>query len=91
MACKEPQVSSGLEWDQLIERTMFWATLVFLFYLLMGAVLVAWLFGGMNAEAEKYEVLLLILLWPFALPFFRFLLYSKQMLRRLKELEENLD
>ena len=70
---------------------MFWALLVFLFYLLIGAALVAWLFGGMNAEAEKHEVLLLILLWPFALPFFRFLLYSRRMLRMLQELEEDLD
>ena len=70
---------------------MSWAILVFLFYLLIGAVLVTWLFGGMKVEAGKYEILLLILLWPFALPLFRFLLYSRQMLRTLQELEENLD
>lgn len=70
---------------------MLWILLGLLVYLQIGAVLVAWLFGGLNVEAGRYDVIYLILLWPLALPLFRFLLYSRSMLRALQELEEDLD
>ncbi len=68
---------------------MIWVLLGLLVYLQIGVVLVAWLFGGMAVQAGWAHMILLVVLWPFAIPLFRFLLHTRRVMRALKEWEQS--
>ena len=70
---------------------MIWIVLGTLAYLLIGAVLVAQVFGGMSVEAEPKDMLFLVIFWPLAIPFFGFLLKTRQMIQALEELDDRSD
>ena len=70
---------------------MIWIVLVTLSYLLVGAVLVMHVFGGMSVGAEPRDMLYLVIFWPLAIPFFGFLLKTRQMIRALEELDDRSD
>ena len=70
---------------------MIWIVLGTLAYLLIGAVLVLQVFGGMSVEAEPKDMLFLVIFWPFAIPFFGFLLKTRQVIQALEELNDRSD
>ena len=70
---------------------MIWIVLGTLFYLLIGAVLVTHVFGGMSVEAEPKDMLYLVIFWPLLIPFFGFLLKTRQMIQALEELNDRSD
>ncbi len=70
---------------------MIWIALGTLAYLLIGAVLVVQVFGGMSVEAEPKDMLYLVIFWPLMIPFFGFLLNTRKMIRALEELDDRSD
>ena len=70
---------------------MIWIALGTLCYLLIGAALITQAFGGMSVEAEPKDMLFLVILWPLAIPFFGFLLKTRQVIQALEELNDSSD
>jgi hypothetical protein len=68
---------------------MIWALLGLLIYIQIGAVLVAWVFADMSVESGRMDMLSLVLLWPFAIPYFKFTLRARRLLQALEEWEQN--
>ncbi len=67
---------------------MIWLILGLLLYIQTGAFLLAWLLKGMSMEASKKDLMILLLLWPLIIPFFRFLLHTQNMVRALQDWED---
>ena len=67
---------------------MTWLILGLLLYIQIGALLLAWLLKGISIEAGKKDLLILLLLWPLVIPFFRFLLHTRSMVRALQDWED---
>lgn len=68
---------------------MIWFILGLLVYIQIGAVLVAWSFSGVTVDANRAEMLSLVFLWPLAIPYFRFVLRARRMMRAIEEWEQS--
>ncbi len=64
---------------------MIWFILGLLVYFQIGAVLVAWVFAGVTVDTDRAEIISLVLLWPLAIPYFKFVLRARQLMRILEE------
>lgn len=67
---------------------MIWIAFGTLSYLLIGAVLVSRVFGGMSVEAEPKDMLYLVIFWPLLIPFFGFFLNTRKVIQALVELDD---
>ena len=70
------------------ERTMTWVILGFLLYVQIGILILVWLLKGMSVRAGMKDLMILLLLWPLVIPFFRFLLHTQRMVRALQDWED---
>jgi hypothetical protein len=68
---------------------MIWVLLGLLVYIQIGALLVAWVFADMTIEAGRMDMLSLVLLWPFAIHYFKFALHARRLMRALQEWDQN--
>lgn len=87
-ACKEPLSQAEVELKQE-GKTMVWFLLGLLIYIQIGAVLVARVFSGLRVESSPGDMLVLVILWPFAIRFFRFVLQMQHVTRSLREWERD--
>jgi hypothetical protein len=53
------------------------------------AIGVHWVFADMTLEAGRMDMLSLVLLWPFAIRYFKFTLQARRLLRALQEWDQN--
>ncbi|MFQ5924171.1 MAG: hypothetical protein ACE5M4_15140 [Anaerolineales bacterium] len=67
---------------------MIWLIVGLLVYVQIGALLLVWLLKGMSVEAGLKDWMILLLLWPLVIPFFRFLLHTRSMVRVLQDWED---